>query len=352
MLRFCDSFKHYSTAQLTRKWTAAQANTTVVAAVGRFGGQALALKSTTSGVTSFGVSKTLDAQATWIVGYAFLTDLGGYLYLATFVDIGATQVFVVLEPGGTIAAYRGSATAGAISNLLGRSTLILKSGVWYYIEIKVTINDTTGIVTVKINGATALSLTGQDTKQSANATANIIHIGQNGLGGASAANSTSLIYAEDLYICDATGSSNNDFLGECKVECLFPDGNGANTSWTPSTGVNHAALVDENPATDDTDYVSSSTAGHKDTFTFGNMATASGTVKGIQITATARKDDVGTRTIAPIIRQSATDYIGTNQNLSTTYTMYLQTYDVNPATAAAFTISEVNADEFGLQLVA
>jgi hypothetical protein len=64
----------------------------------------------------------------------------------------------------------------------------------------------------------------------------------------------------------------------------------------------------------------------------------------------ARKDDAGTRKVAPLFRISSTDYVGSDDTLSTSYQYFGQIYENSPATSAAWSISEINNAEIGLKL--
>src|SRR5437764_673985 len=67
--------------------------------------------------------------------------------------------------------------------------------------------------------------------------------GNIGLGGVGRA------YLDDLYVCDATGTTNNTFLGDVRVHTLVPSGNGTDSGLTGSDGnqVNNYQLVNTVP---------------------------------------------------------------------------------------------------------
>lgn len=190
-----------------------------------------------------------------------------------------------------------------------------------------------------------LNLTNQNTKAQTSATANTVYIGHSAL-----ANVAGLHYWDDLYICDGTGSTNNDFLGDVRVQTLYPSSAGATSAFTSSSGGVNYTNVDETPANGDTDYNSSATVGATDTYGYTDIP-ASATVKGVQVNVIARKDDAGTRTIAPVVRHSGTDYVGTAQSAGAgTYSDLLQLYEQNPGTSAAWVATDVNNAEFGAKI--
>ena len=86
---------------------------------------------------------------------------------------------------------------------------------WVYVEIKVKFHASTGTVDIHFNGSSVLSLTGQNTDQTLNAQASQVMF----LGSANNADHTQF---DDLYICDTTGSINNDILGPQKIVLIQP----------------------------------------------------------------------------------------------------------------------------------
>lgn len=84
----------------------------------------------------------------------------------------------------------------------------LAAGSWNFIEVKLTIADSGGSFEVRINESVWVTFTG-DTKQSSTlATANriILYSRSSDCG------------IDDLYICDGTGSVNNTYLGDARVD--------------------------------------------------------------------------------------------------------------------------------------
>lgn len=329
-LLFIDSFDHYAFADLGLKWTSA-GGTSI--ATGRFG-------SCLQGA-NYACSKSFTGAATIVVGFALKwsnTAAGG-----TVCELrnGTTvHAQVRLDNSGHLVA----ANSGGTPYTGGTGTAVLSAGVWYYVEAKVFVHDTTGTFDVKLNGASELALTGLDTRNGATTTIDTIRIGNTGTATAS---------YDDLYILDTSGSApTNDFLGDCRVEAIFPTGAGNYAQWTPLSSTN-VSNVDETTPDGDTTYNSSSTANQIDSFAYGNLTPSSATVYGLQYALYARKDDAGTRTIAPLARISSTDYASaTTHNLSTSYAYYLQIKEQSPASSSAWTVSEINGAEFGYKEIA
>lgn len=339
-LRFIDSFDHYASADILQKWsTTAGGTAPTIVASGRRSTSCLRI----SGAVSSGIIKTFDSQATWVIGCAMNISVapGVAIQLITCMDAGTEHLRLRLNTDGTISVLRGGST------VLSTSVTPVTFGSFFYLEWKFTINDTTGSYDVRFNGASITSGTGADTRNGANSTANQIQF-----RGASTPGGNYDI--DDVYICDGTGSANNDFLGDVRVDCYMPSGNGNSSQLTGSDGnsTDNYQLVDEVSQNGDTDYVYSATVNQKDTYAYTDMSHTPTSIFGLQINMTAKKDDSGTRSIAAVTRSGGTDTDGTSQALSTSYICYREVSEVDPNTAAAWTRTNLNNAEFGVKVAA
>jgi hypothetical protein len=339
-----DSFDYYASGDLFEKWTASGSVSLPVISSGN-GRRGTACCRSLGTTAAPSLIKTLDAQATWIIGFAFRCSAlpATSKTILGLVDTGTLQVDVCLNTDGTLSVRRNGSTV--LTN--GTSSFALTANIYAYIEFKCTIADSIGASTcqVRVDGDIKITVaTGQDTKHSANATANQILVA----GAQTTTNPSALWDVEDLYICDGQGSVNNDFLGDCRVDALLPNADGSNSQFTPSTGSDHYTLVDDSAPNDDTDYLSSNTSGHKDTWAFANLtALTSPSLKGVQLNLTAKKDDAGTRLLKPVVKSGSTTSSGSSQGIGTDYRQFAQIYETDPDTSAAWTEAGVNAAEFG-----
>jgi hypothetical protein len=332
--RFIDGFDHYPAAEMLHKWSSW--SNTVSFVTGRFGGSALS-------TASRSVTKVLDNQAEWIIGFGFQ-----HLGVST-----ATGPFLRFMAGATIqddlywdaSALKLSVRRGG-STVLGTTTLQLNANVWYYVELRLVFNDTTGVVQLRVNGVQDINLSSQDTN---NAGGNVADRIQFGDPGASNIN----VSIDDLYLNDATGSAPmNTFLGDCRVETIYPNGNGNSSQLVgqDADSTDNYLNVDETNSDDDTTYNESSTVGNKDTYAYGNLAVTSGTVYAVQILPWARKTDAGTRSIVTVARLAGTEVDSSAYSLPDTYTYVGQNIRETKPGGGAWTISDVNSAEFGVKI--
>lgn len=345
-LLFMDGAEVYTTeADLEKRWNydpfQASSFCSVQAGLGRNGGASIHFSNNAHLGKQTGVN-----AGTLIAGFAFssagsATSNG---WLCSFGDSGTEQISLFFDGTGHLQVRRGSNLGTFGGTTLGTGTKFFANSTYHYIEIKVVFDNSAGAVTVKVDGVTDISLSGIDTTQTANNYANTFHIGDR-------SNAHGVTEYDDVYLCDASGSLNNDFLGDIRIVGLVPTGAGNYAQWTPSTGSNWQN-VDETGPNGDTDYNSDSTPGHRDSFVMGDLPTGAASVLAVQYTLVARKDDAGTRQVAPFVRISGTDYDGTTVSVTTTYDTYRELKETSPATSAAWTPSEVNGMEYGVKEVA
>lgn len=182
------------------------------------------------------------------------------------------------------------------TTLLGTGSAGLTKGL-HHIEAKVFSDASAGTVTVKIDGTTVLDLSGVNTGGSDITT---IRWG-----------ATSVLYRDNYYIAD-------DFQGEL-ISVLCKPSSDDSVQFTPSTGSDNYAMIDEVVHDDDTTYVESSTVGHKDIYEYENIPSGY-TVVGISLFTMAKKDDAGARVLQPISVQDTTERdIGSAITLTTGY---------------------------------
>ena len=294
-----------------------------------------------------------DENATFIVGVAFkpiTAPSSSYAFgLGLLSDSAATtHVSVNVTSAGSVEVRRG-ATHGTYTytggTLLGTASVTLSAGVWVYVELKVLLSDTVGTVDLHLDGYSALSLTGQDTKNGGTKTVfDTLQVLQY-------SNAYGLV--DDLYLANGAGSINNDFIGDCVVETLYPNGNGSSSQFTGSDGnsTDNYLLVDEAGAPSTSDYVEDATATDRDLYVMTDLAHASATIKGIQLNAYAAKSDAGAKSIKNVLKSGSTTTAYTAQTLSTTYAAKVNLVELNPDTSTAWTNATVAAIECGVEAV-
>ena len=344
-IEFRDSFAHYDTTSFDStqggKWTT-RPTANASFGTGRWGSPSKCLVLSQNAVFA---EKVLTAQQTRIVQVAVLPQsLAENVFICQLYDGAVKHVEFIITTAGEVQVKRGDGTQLAITSGLG-----LVAGFWRYFECKAKIDNSAGEVYVWVDGVSKISSTGLDTQNAGNASSDRFRLAS--IASNTASRSTSF---GDLVVVNTSGSAPyNDHLGEVRVECIFPDANGTTTNFTPSTGTNHAALLDESAPNGDTDYVQSNTLGHIDLVNLGALSSSSGaTILEVTPWLWAKRTDATARSISVGVKDtsSGTPSWGSAEALSTGYQYYSRPMTANPVTAAIWTYSEVNALEAGIKV--
>ena len=335
---FIDGVDHYdSSAEMARKWDVVDI-ASIQTTAGRFGGGAVRM------IGGDDIEKIFAASGTIIIGLGIKIDelqTNGNAQLLEFRNGGTVQVTISLTPGGGFNIERGTSTD--IANTAGN---FVHNDNWHFIEALVTISDTVGVVTIRVDGELVESFTGLDTLVTGTTIDRIAIDYAGGTG--------STMDLDDFYILDTLGSApQNTFLGDIKIDTLFPDGDGNYTEFTttnPASPTTHWDKVEE-PAVDTTSFNETTTANQRDTFTMGNLAAITNeTIFGVQQVSHAQ-DTAGTSNFRNKLRISATDFDGASQALlNGTDAFYREMWDLDPnAGPGAWVASVINGMESGYE---
>ncbi len=208
-------------------------------------------------------------------------------------------------------------------------------------EFKVVCANSGGSYELRINGVTVAQNASTDTRAGSHDYHDIVEI----LGVAGDGQQI-----DDLFILDGSGSTNNNFLGSRKVTTLFPTAEGDSSDYTPSTGSDNSAVVDDNPHNSATDYVESSTSGHTDLYQYSNVSNM-GTINGVSVNTVCAQSDGTPFSLKTHVKSGSTDSEDAGQAIGTTSDVTRKRIlETNPDTAAAWTQSEVNAAQFGIEV--
>jgi hypothetical protein len=235
--------------------------------------------------------------------------------------------FTINRNGAAITFGVGSATS---------SNAGIASNTWYYLELDVTVNDTTGAWEFRVNTVTYGSGSSGDTRNGgAGVIDTLILLGPNALN----------TDFDDVYV--ASGATS--FQGDCRVMSQPPNASGTYTAWTPNASTN-VSRINQASQDGDTTYNSTAAAATRDSFTFPALG-ITGTILGLIALIVSRKDDAGARNIQVSVRSGGTDYDSASFAQSTSYAGYVKTDLTDPATAAAWTVTGVNNAEIGYENV-
>jgi hypothetical protein len=316
---------------IARKYINVVNETNMVLKAGRIAGYSLQMPNAATFHTH-----ALTTNATMVAGCAFLPQSGTDYSIMIFWDGPADKNMNIRWDDGT-----GEISVWRENTLLATTSgLGLSAGNWYYAELKAVTHNSNGSYEARINGVNVLSDSGIDTQTGANAYSDSVRF-----FGASSNPAW-----DDIYILDATGSINTDFLGNCKIVAIVPNGDDTANFGTSTPNASHYANVDENPSDDDTSYVEDGTANITDLYDYEDLV-GSGSIGGIQINTMCRETDITPFNLVTPIESNGTQYDDAGVAIgSTSYVTKTRVVEADPNTSVAWTYAGVNAAKIGIKV--
>jgi hypothetical protein len=335
-MRFVDGFDHYTlAAHLNGKWTATSGATIGGAAptpktgVGR-------LAITGSGYASFtnpAGGLTGGSLACWFQPSAFAVGNP----ILSVLDGATVQLSFYLNGSGQVLIYRGT-NAGT---LLHTTAAGLTTTIWQHLRLDWLIDNAAGQAAVYLNGVALANLNTLDTQITANPTYDSFRV-QAGAAGTHA--------FDDLVFCDSDTSNPLNAIGYVSTQPtvttkLAVPGDGTHADFTPISGVDNGAMVDDVGPDDDTTMNTGTIPGEQETYNF-QASGVTGTVHGVQVNLFLKGAGL---TIAPLAYVGAVDFLGDDTTPTATYTDMRQVWQQAP-TGAPWTAGTIDTSEFGVEV--
>ncbi|MEA3242330.1 MAG: hypothetical protein U9Q19_02680 [Pseudomonadota bacterium] len=317
---------------------------------GRDGKKALELTNSASNYSIY--TELRKAVRTLVVGFAVRWDTlpdtadEGPLYVkAGLRGVDSAQLSLTLNPSGKLELYRGDVGTGT---KLGTGTKAFQAQTWYYIECRIYIDNTSGSYEVRVDETLDLSGTSVDTQNHAtDNTARTIFLHS---GKAATASGGDKALFDDVYMRGhPTDDVAGGFLGNIIIDAVMPNANGTYRQWTLSTGTDEYALIDEQPASD-ADYLYSSTSGARVTLGMEDLTGTDAVVSVMAYHHTSGKVG-GMRELKPFCRNGGNHADDGTQLCREEAYLWGAHFPYDPATNLAWSISGINAAEFGIEAV-
>lgn len=285
----------------------------------------------------------LTTNATLITGFAFYTETVSANTASKFLSFRQDNMDGSTIGYDCIDLYQNDQAISLTMFGTGVNTSanVLSVNTWYYLEMKVYCHNTNGTVEVKLDGNTIITYSG-DTRYADFWDHNSI-IGFR--GGTTAMN----MRIDDWYICDGSGTTCNDFLGDCRVYTLFPDGD-ASGNMTANSGSDEYAMVSGNTVNLNK-YIKDTTTNNEAVFTYGGLPDTPNTVYGVMVTTEAKMSAnlyKGMKTLSQ--NGSGTINAHTAYPVQEVMSVMTEVFAVN-ADGSAWTPTLVNDARFGVRVV-
>ena len=330
-----------SGSDLTKRWTFRDSAVNVSATYARGTGKGVTISPQTTQAGSLDlVYNLLASKRMGIIGFAIyyedLNDFGTLTGAPLKITHDVTQLTLVLDTSNFFRLYRGSHNG----TLLATGTTLIQTVTWYYVELRFFIDSTAGSYELKINESTEFSAT------SVNTQASTVE-GKWSQFGFTPHYSSGQYWLDDVYALGDDTDTAGGFLGDVKVDYYLPNADGTYTDFTRSAGTTDYELVDE-AVPSATDYLYSSTTGHQVTVNFAD-APSGADIVGVGAWAHCSLGTGGGRDVKVLCKSGATLDQGAAQRVSTNQGRF-GGYLNDPNTASSWTLTNLNAAEFGLEI--
>lgn len=312
---------------LVQKWDSGSSGTRTVASP-RFTGGGY--------YTSGTATKTIPASGELFVGAAFYWPAGSHTLFSVYGDGGATQHITITRNSSLkLEVRRGSATG----TVLATGATNLSNTTWIHVEVRVIVDDTAGVVQVRLNGSTSFEVNFTGDTRNGGTSTNLDRV-------TVTATNSSTRYT-DVQI--GNSASAGTWLGDNTVATLVPAVNGTYVEGTPNPS--GTAFADRYTLVRDLPFVN--TTGMYTPYNgrtiFGLTALPAGgaLVRGLQVNhrligATASVQ------MRRMIRSAGVDYYGAPFTVPTSYDVYSEVLQTDPATGAAWDPDVVNTLQAGI----
>ena len=337
-LLYTDGFDHYATAAMDHKgWSFFLADNHKIATTdGRRGTQSMFASGLNTG--SHAAHAITPDSDTFIVGAA--------MKWSAFPGSDRDQIRILNNVGTEIAIFT-ITPAGELEITSGGQTKTTASSIWTptqynYYELKYTKGTgANSFCELRKDGIALLTInTGTATTQASS----IEVLEKDTLSWSGS--------MDDLYVLNGLGTTNNDYLGDVRVDTHYAIDDGADTDFVPFVAGTNFAMVDEVLTDSDTTFVEAGSINARD-LNGVTVATLGTQIHAVQQVIDNRKTDAGTVTVDVISEKPAGtgEKINANaQAVSDNYQMAIAVLETDPDDSTTWTDAKLNAQEFGYKI--
>jgi hypothetical protein len=249
---------------------------------------------------------------------------------------GNKLTYIQLLPTGQLQAVNSQGTVLGTSSLSWKIT----ANAWHHIECKVVFDGAAGSVEIRVNGVQALQVAGVNTignQLGPCAMCEISNTDENSNGHG--------IYMKDWIIWNSLGAHNNDFFGTCQVISLVPNSDTALGAWTLTGAANGYSILATAPP-NDTHYLDAAYPGGVGSpaqFGLTDLPIDVTSVRGLQTYVRAAKVDGGDGNLKTSLVSGASTGDGVDRPITSAQTYWKDIFELDPATAAPWTVGGANA---------
>jgi hypothetical protein len=300
----------------------------------------------TNGAVAGRVARDITATDTVTVGFAFsyAGNTGTVRHIATL-GTGTTDRVRVQSVIATGVVQVVKASDGTVLLETGEAILSSSTSVWNYITLQVFRHATAGTITLTVHpdggAANETAVTNVDTADGS--TSGYDRVSWLSKDPSSTSGTTRSSRVRDMFI-------DNELIyrGSCRTIVKRPSTQGDHDDWTPSTGTDKPALIDNTP-NNDTELISSSTNGHRDSWNMTALTADTGRpyVHAVQAYLRAASDGPD---VTFLTRRSSSDQVESTVSPGVSVgTHRSAVQNVDPHTAAVWSKTDVDGTQWGVR---
>lgn len=219
-------------------------------------------------------------------------------------------------------------------------------GGYNYFEAKYTFGRTDGAVEVRVNGVTVLNVSGIDTTKSGDIT-EFIGFGWSIVGAQEVEQRI-----DDFYCITDDGISHTSFLGDVRVDTLFPSVD-ISVNFTPKTSPVNSDQVNEQLADGDTSVVESGSLNAKDIYSYDDLVDIGhDNIYGVQHGLISRKNSPDTILAGSIVVLNDQEFQSPDFTILDDYFfVYDEVWEENLQSGLQWTEEDINSIQAGYKIV-
>jgi hypothetical protein len=203
-------------------------------------------------------------------------------------------------------------------------------------EVHWIIDAVNGVIELKIDGSLVLTYSGDTTYPGASdAAVAIIKGGDKQVW--------SISYIDDMIVRDDT------WPGRGGIYLLAPNAGSAVEDWTASAGNPEDCVDDKPPSFSDYIYTNAATDATQHLFGVESLPIAPESISAVAVMAVMKSDYAADVYAKTLVKSGATLQAGSSNAISNVATPVIDYYDTNPDTAAAWTYSDIESMEIGVE---
>lgn len=342
----CDSYA--ATSDFLKKWNSNAIGATYNATGGRWGGPCIVIPQNAYNTAMW--TRALLGGGARVLGGFWLkltgtpTGTGNRPILAFLNSSISGQGGISFEnAAGRLGfhRWRGAFDGGAGITYYGTASVM--DGQWHWIEFDINFVSSGGTSRLWVDGVLDLTTTSTMIESG---TPDIQALGLYGQGGFNQ-------FYDDIVVYSASGiypTASHAPLGPLQIQTLRPNAD-VTAQFTPSaSGASHYTMVNETVPDGDGNYVESNVAGNRDLFEFTDLSGNIQGVVGVMLNNYAKNAGGGTAKFRTVAKSGSSVDVGSDMQPTVAYLTHQQPWSLNPATGQAWTVSEVNAAQFGFDV--